>query len=113
MFDVTALFSAIDGVAKLGKPVLDEAVAQQHDAALRARLREFANILGRPDSVDRADDLARFVAGLCADSGHPVAPVADGPSIRIPVAYFVALVTVCAECVKLRADLARVQFQSH
>lgn len=111
MLDVTAVFSAVSDLAKLGKPILDEAVAQKHEAALRDRLRKFQDILSEPDSADRASALSAFVGELCADTGHPFASMAGGNTIDIPVEAFTALVSIAAEAVKFRADLARIQFK--
>lgn len=108
--DVTALFSAISSVANLGKPVIEEAVAQKHEAALRQRMSELQDILSKPDSVDRSRALAAFVGRLCGDAGHPFVVVA-GASVEVPVEAFVSLVAIAGESIKFRADLARLQFK--
>jgi hypothetical protein len=86
---------AITALADLGidiTKIITPDLAQKYDNNYRSDLSIFASIMAEPDSIERADQLADFVGGVCLDDGTPIVGIPAGPSELVPVAALVALV---------------------
>lgn len=117
--DITGLLSAaaapsgavtaVADVIKLFGPLITDDITHRYDNDLKDRITKAAAILSRPDSPERAGDLASFSYQLLLDAGVPVAGgVAEPQLIRVRVEVLLAYFVLAARYIRDEAILTTV-----
>lgn len=100
----TALMNAVSGVTGVAKPLIEEGIAHKNGNKEREDIDEWQDILGQPDSDERADRMHSFELRLCVDAGAPPGEL-SGRTARVPVEILNALTLGNIRLVRLKRDM--------